>query len=143
VPEREAAVLAAAVAEALEARCGREQPGGADAAAIGALFTAQIEAAKVIQRAHLAGRTSAGADASTREAARHELEARLRPALLRIGVRTIRLVACLPPTLAAAEVHAATRIELASRKLPDESLGAIADAILAAAAGRDHSESGQ
>ena len=101
VPDREERVLEAAWAatERAAADAGRAPP---PEAAVRALFRAQIEAAKAIQRATLARPPAHSAPAS--------LEHELRPALLRLGERIAGLVVELEATPAAATDALAARI---------------------------------
>lgn len=130
VPEREAAVIEAAVEE-VRRRLAQATSGpasGLDAereAAVRALFRAQIEAAKQIQIATLAR------PPTTRSSPPPDLESRLRPALNRIGDRIARLVVVLPAGLDPGTIRAATRRELAARDLAADQLDAIAEAIAA------------
>ena len=111
VPEREVIVLDAAargVAEAAAAR-GVAAP---DDAAVRALFTALIAAARDIQESTLAGEAAPGPPP--------DLDGDLRPALLRIGDRIAELLTRLPPGLEPTEVAEGVAVALADRGLgPD------------------------
>ena len=120
-PEREAHVLDAAVAALGEAAAaaGRRPP---DEGAVRALYRAQIEAAKAIQRA----------TPTTPEAflgAVYDLHEHLRPALLRIGEKIARLLVALPPTLDCERVRREARSALRAPHLSDADVRALADAV--------------
>ena len=130
VPEREAVVVDAAVDGVRRARAPFGAAGAVAAdtsqeAAVRALFLAQIEAAKQIQKATLA-RAPAPASPSP-----PDLDQSIRPALIRIGDRIARLIVALPADLDPAAIHTAVRRELAARNLDDARLDAIASAIVA------------
>jgi cyclohexadienyl dehydratase len=118
VPEREKLVIERALADlrAEANRIGREPP---PEARVRALFEAQLEAARSVQQR---------APASE---APPDLDRTLRPALLRIGERTARLLLALPEKLDAATVRAAAREELRAPYVEDRERDAIADAIAA------------
>jgi cyclohexadienyl dehydratase len=130
VPDREAKVIETAVEEVRrrlpQATAGRRTDLDAEReAAVRSLFRAQIEAAKQIQFATLAR------PPTTRSNPPPDLDARLRPALDRIGDRIVRLVVVLPAGLDLEMIRAATRRELAARDLDAGHLDAIAEAIAA------------
>ncbi len=127
VPEREARVLDAAV-DAVRAAAQRTQsaarPGSAPAPeAVRALFRAQIEAAKSIQRRVLAG-PPAAAEAAP------DLDTALRPALIRIGDRIAAGIVRLPRGLDPSDVRQATRDALRGRSLDPAHVDAIGDALV-------------
>jgi cyclohexadienyl dehydratase len=124
VPAREREVLERGIAATRDAArdAGRAPP--ADEAAA-ALFRALVLAAKDVQRAP---RAPAPDDASL------DLDADLRPALLRIGERIAWLSLRLPVGLRAAEVKVALREGLRTPGVTETSLNALADAICALAA---------
>ncbi len=122
VPERETRVLDAAVAAVRDAAAatGEAAP---DQAAVRALYRAQIEAAKAVQRATPAAPSSlAGAV--------HDLDGELRPALLRIGEKIARLVVALPPALECRQVRRRARDALRAPYLSEADVRALADAIV-------------
>ncbi len=122
-PEREQRVLEAAVASAArvaEATGGRAPAEGS----LRALFRAQIDAAKQIQRRTLS-------QPARPEVGNADLGAELRPALIRIGDRIAMLTAQLPDGIDGKRVESATRSALASRDLDDAHLAAIAAALTA------------
>lgn len=123
---REARVLDAAVESTARAAAvaGRPAP---DAGAVRALWRAQIEAAKAVQRAAWA------APAPTHAAP--ELDAALRPALSRIDARAARLLAAIGAPLDRAAARAAARAALRTPGVTDEHARAIADALVAATSG--------
>jgi cyclohexadienyl dehydratase len=134
VIEREERVLDHAVAalRAAAERDGREAPPDA---AVRALFRAQMEAAKQVQRV-------AVKHADDEPGALPDLDRELRPALLRIGERVVELVLVLPPGLPPEVVHEAARESLRAPHLDDASRAALADAIAAlSAAGTQAPES--
>ena len=127
VPEREKLVLERALADlnAEAKRTGRTAPRDER---VRALFEAQFEAARSVQL-H-----------AVKDSAYHpseplpDLEKELRPALLRIGERTARLLLALPPGLDSAAVHKAAQEELRAPYLDAERRDALADAIAACSA---------
>jgi cyclohexadienyl dehydratase len=124
VPEREAVVLDAAVAGARAAatRAGAASP---PASAVRALFRAQMEAAKEVQW------NAVRDPAFSPPEPLPDLNASLRPALLRIGERIARLLLALPEGLDPAPVREAAREALRTPRLSERSTLAIADAITA------------
>ena len=135
VPEREAFVLDRAVADfetavaaktaALEAagETPPEAPAPPAASAVRALFRAQIEAAKRVQ-------WRAVKDPGYVPPALPDLDAALRPGLVRIGERITALILELPTELDPESVRARTRAALRAPFLDDELRDAIADAIV-------------
>jgi cyclohexadienyl dehydratase len=125
---REARVLEAAVESTAHAAgiAGRPAP---DAGAVRALWRAQIEAAKAVQRAAW-GAPPEGAPAPP------DLESALRPALERIDARAARLLLALDAPLACERVEVATREALRSHALGDAHVRALARAIAAASGAR-------
>ena len=123
VPEREKLVLDRALADLrTEAkRSGREAP---PEPRVRALFEAQFEVARLVQ-------SRAVTDPAYQPETLPDLENELRPALLRIGERTARLVLALPPSLDSAAVRAMARDELRAPYLGAEQRDALADAIAA------------
>lgn len=122
VPERETRVLDAAVAAVGEAAAaaGKATP---NEAAVRALYRAQIEAAKAVQRATPAAPSSfAGAV--------YDLDGELRPALLQIGEKIARLVVALPRALDCRHVRREARDALRAPHLGDADARALADAIV-------------
>jgi len=126
VPEREEQVLRAAVA-ATRAAARRAAVPEPDEGAVRLLFRAQIEAAKSIQRRTLA-------KPALPEVQRYDLDAELRPALIRIGDRIAALAVALPPGLSAAEVRTETDRALAARGLSAAERAAIAQGLVALSA---------
>jgi len=129
VPEREKRVVASALAATRRAALalpGRtpEAP-GFDEQAVEALFRAQIEAAKEIQRRVVAGPPTADGSKPP------DLANELRPALIRIGDRIAFLAARLEGPLSAELVLAQARAALAARHLSEASVRELADAIVA------------
>ena len=106
VPEREAALLAAAVASAQEA-AKREQRAAPDKLALERFFTALFEASRAVQTAVLAGTPPAASDSTSA----YDLDAQLRPALTRLTERIAALLPLLPIRLA----EDALREEVAAR----------------------------
>ena len=120
--EREAIVIERALEAAQKARPAGD-PRSVNAAALRALFRAQMEAAKDIQVAVLA---SPPPDDVGKPA---DLRAELRPALGRIGDRIAWLVVRLPANPNPTSLRKRTRLALAKHGLSDARLGEIADAI--------------
>jgi cyclohexadienyl dehydratase len=124
VPEREVFVLDAATEAVLALAARRETP-PPSVLSVRAFFRAQIEAAKEIQR-------RAVEDATFRpEAPLPDLDATLRPALLRIGERIARLLLVVPAGLTGPGVYDDARDALRAPHLTDASRRALADAIAA------------
>jgi cyclohexadienyl dehydratase len=122
VPEREEVVLDAATEAVLEAAATLEvKP--PSALHVRGFFRAQIAAAKEIQRRSVEDR------AFRAEPPLPDLDATLRPALLRIGARIARLLLVVPPGLEGTAVYEATREELRAPYLTDPSRRELADAI--------------
>jgi len=124
VPEREKLVLERALDDlrAEAKRTGRKAP---REARVRVLFEAQFEAARSVQL-----KAVKDSDYHPPEPL-PDLEKELRPALLRIGERTARLLLELPPGLDAAAVRTAARDALRSPYLDAERRDALADAIAA------------
>jgi len=124
VPEREKLVLERAIADlrAESKRTGREAPREAP---VRALFEAQFEAARSVQLRAVKDSNYHPPDTLP------DLEKDLRPALLRIGERTARLLLALPPGLDSSAVRAAARDALRAPYLDPERRDALADAIAA------------
>jgi len=129
VPERETRVIEAALAAVRAASEHASATGEAgrpiDEAAVRALFRAQIEAAKEIQR-----RTLASAATGSEGAGGPDLTRELRPALIRIGDRIARLIVKLPQRQRGTDLPAATRRELSARALSPERLDEIARSLV-------------
>ncbi|HKA14209.1 MAG TPA: transporter substrate-binding domain-containing protein, partial [Myxococcota bacterium] len=123
VPAREALVLDRALADlgAEAKRSGRAAP---PEKSVRALFEAQFEAARAVQ-------SRAVKDPNYHPDPLPDLERELRPALLRIGERTARLLLALPRDADAAAVRAAAREELRAPYLDAAQRDALADAIAA------------
>lgn len=122
-PARERRVLdagVAAVAAAAE-RSGRRAP---DEAAIRAFLQAQIDAAKAVQLAAVRD------PEFVPPAPLPDLDAELRPALLRIGEKIAALVVALPENLPTARLGAACRDGLRSRWLDEAERGRLCAALL-------------
>jgi cyclohexadienyl dehydratase len=125
-PEREARVIAAGVAAARAAASRSGGPGPPDDA-VQAFFRAQIDAAVEVQLA-------SGRDTAYRPPAPlPDLDAALRPALLRIGERIAALLVALPPDVDPAAAERAAADGLRSPWLKEPSRRAIAEAIVRAA----------
>jgi chorismate mutase len=124
VPEREEAVLDAAVASARSAatRTGAARP---PERAVRALFRAQMEAAKEVQWNAVSDPNFSAPEPLP------DLNASLRPAVLRIGERIAQLLLALPQGLDPAPVREAAREALRTPRLSEPSILAIADAIAA------------
>ena len=127
VPEREARVVAAALAavDAAARQAGRPAP---PRATVEDFFRAQFEAAKQVQRATLddPGPRAAGSVP--------DLQTQLRPALLRIGERMARLIVALPAIgLDPAEALALLREEVRVPELSPASRQGLAAALAALA----------
>jgi len=122
VPEREKLVLERALSDlqAEAKRTGRKAPRDAR---VRALFEAQFEAARFVQSRAVKDPTYHP------EEPLPDLEKELRPALLRIGERSARLLLALPRGLDAAAVRTAAREELRAPYLDAERRDALADAI--------------
>ena len=127
VPEREARVVAAALAAVSEAalRAGRPDP---PQDAVEDFFRAQFEAAKQLQR-------SALSDSELPSGERvPDLQEQLRPALLRIGERVARLIVALPSEgVDAQRVEEVVRAELRVPQLSPASRQRLTRALLALA----------
>jgi cyclohexadienyl dehydratase len=121
-PQREARVIEAAVA-AVRTAAARARRAPPSEAAVRALFQAQIDAAREVQLA--AGRDPSYAP---REPA-PDLDAELRPALLRVGQRIAALLLALPEQLGEAQAQRACREGLRSPWLPELSRRALARAV--------------
>jgi cyclohexadienyl dehydratase len=121
-PEREARVLDAAVAGALEAarRLGVEP---LPEAGVRAVFAAQVEAAKQVQQA------AAAEPGFAEQPPPPDLDEALRPALLRIGERIATLLVQLPQGGDEDALRRAARDGLRTPGLSPESVAAIADAV--------------
>ena len=127
VPEREKLVLERALAD-LNAEAKRSGGKAPDDLRVRALFEAQFEAARNVQL-----RAVKDSDYHPPEPL-PDLEKELRPALLRIGERTARLLLALPPGLDASAVRSAASDALRSPYLTAELRDALADAIAACSA---------
>jgi cyclohexadienyl dehydratase len=126
VPEREALVLDAAVA-GVHAAADRTRRAPPPDSAVRAFFRAQMEAAKEVQ-------WEAVQDLGyTPPEPLPDLDAGLRPGLLRIGDRIAELLLVLPPQADADRVRIAARDALRTPYLSQRSARALADAIVAAA----------
>jgi cyclohexadienyl dehydratase len=123
VPEREQLVLERALAD-LRAEAQRSGRAAPPEGRVKTLFELQFEAARQVQ-------WSAVKDPDYHPDPLPDLEKELRPALLRIGERTARLLLALPPNLDPAAVRAAARDELRARYLDPAQRDALADAIAA------------
>ena len=124
VPEREKAVLEAAVAGVRAAARSR----GTDVPPekrIRALFRAQMEAAKQVQW------SSVRAEEIATSAPLPDLTTALRPALLRLGERIAERILALPQNLDAAVVERVARQELRTRHLSPASRIALAESVVA------------
>jgi cyclohexadienyl dehydratase len=125
-PAREAKVIEASLT-GVRAAAKRSHAAPPPDEAVRAFFRAQIDAARQLQLA-------AGRDASYRaEEPVPDLQAELRPALLRIGERIAALLLFLPRELDAAEVRRATQEGLRSPWLEENTRRALADAVTAIA----------
>jgi cyclohexadienyl dehydratase len=122
VPEREGFVLDAAVAAVTAEASGREVP-VPSREFVRALYRAQIEAAKEVQWSAVSDPAFVPPDPLP------DVEAVLRPALLRIGDRIARLLIDLPPGLERDTVRGAARDALRTPRLSAARRRAIADAI--------------
>ena len=123
IPEQEGVVVEAAVVSVLEAASRRDAV-PPPIPPIERFFRAQMEAAKQVQR-------DAVADPAFEPAPPlPDLDAELRPALLRIGARIARLVLDLPAGTPAGRVHARVRELLREPRLTSPSRQAIAQAIV-------------
>jgi cyclohexadienyl dehydratase len=123
-PEREAVVLEAALDAARRAAAAQRRPPPPEAP-LRRLFEALFDAAKELQWASVqAG--DVGEDEPL-----PDLEAALRPALLRIGDRIARLLPALPRELECEAVRAAAQGELRAPRLSEHSKLALADAVCA------------
>jgi cyclohexadienyl dehydratase len=123
-PPRETRVVDAALAAAREEALRAGRPAPAEPA-LRALWRAQIEAAKAVQRAAAAAPAAAAPD----------LERELRPALERIDARAVRLLVALHAPLDCAAAHAAARDGLRTPGLAAAERSALADALVAASGG--------
>ena len=125
VPEREVRVIAAALGQVRETESanGVEESQRLPAPAVRQFFTAQIEAAKAIQRAVLAEPAPAGEEPPV------SLEDSLRPALLRIGDRIARLIVRLPPGIPAQVIGPRSEREFSGLGLPQPRIDALARGI--------------
>lgn len=127
---RETRVLAAA-RTAVEAEARRQGVAAPEADAVLALYRAQIEAAKAIQRAWLLrtprdARDEGGTTpAATSEGARQNLETKLRPALIDLGDRIAWLLVVAHAQQAPAPDRAVVAEALARHALPPASITAI------------------
>lgn len=122
VPAREALVLDAALISVQQAAARAHQP-APPRLPVRALFQAQLDAAKEVQRAAVRDPAWDPGDSLP------DLDSALRPALLRIGDRIAMLLVILPPDLDATSVRSAARDALRSPWLSEATLLRIADAI--------------
>jgi cyclohexadienyl dehydratase len=122
VPEREARVIEAALATARKAAPDASR-GTLSDRVVRAFFETQIAAAKEIQRATLAGPAA--------EAPPLDLDASLRPALLRLGNRIAHLLHMLPERIDRSHLRDRARRRLRTPGLSEGSRDALVDAILA------------
>jgi cyclohexadienyl dehydratase len=123
-PAREAKVIEAALT-GVRAAAKRSHAAPPPDEAVRAFFRAQIDAARQVQLA-------AGRDPPYQpEEPVPDLQAELRPALLRIGERIAALLLALPEGLDAAEVQQATHDGLRSPWLQENTRRALADAVTA------------
>jgi cyclohexadienyl dehydratase len=123
-PAREATVIEAGLA-GVRAAAKRSHAAPPPDEAVRAFFRAQIDAARQLQ-------LDAGRDPSYQpEAPVPDLQAELRPALLRIGERIAALLLALPEGLGADEVRRATHEGLRSPWLGESTRRALGDAIAA------------
>ena len=125
VPEREARVVAAALAAVSEAalRAGHPAP---PQGAVEDFFRAQFEAAKQLQRSALANTQLPSGEHVP------DLQEQLRPALLRIGERVARLIVALPSEGVDAQlVKETVRDELRVPQLSPTSRQRLAEALMA------------
>ena len=123
-PEREARVLAAAVAAVDRAAAAAGQP-APPADVVRRFYRAQIDAAVAIQQVALGDSTASGLVA-------FDLETELRPALIRIGDRMAALLVLASATEALRlDLRDRVTTALARHRLSSERVGAIADAIRA------------
>ena len=122
VPEREARVLEASWLQVRQAAATANRPAPAKSD-VEAFFRAQIEAAKEIQRRviEMAADTTPGATP--------DLDAELRPALMRIGARITWLLVELSRDAGTLDLHSRMETALASSDLSDESMQAIGEAL--------------
>jgi cyclohexadienyl dehydratase len=121
---REATVLAAAVEAVHAAAVAAKTPPPPDAQ-VRAAFRTQIEAAKQVQWAAIK-------DPKYEQPAEvPDVDAVLRPALIRIGEKIARLIVALPAGLDREAVRAAAADQLRTPRLTQESRRAIADAVAA------------
>jgi cyclohexadienyl dehydratase len=127
VPEREAIVLDAAVA-AVAAAAERAKASPPPEAPLRAFFRAQIEAGKQVQWAAVQD------DAYSPPKPLPDLEAELRPALLRIGDKIASLLVALPGGLEPASVRRHAAQSLRTAYLEESATRALADAIAALSA---------
>ena len=127
VPERERHVIDAALAATREAARDANLEPLSDQK-VRSFFEAQITAAKEIQRATLAG--PAG------EAPPPDLDASLRPALLRLGSRIAYLLQMLPAQIDRPDLEERARRRLRTPGLSEGARDALVEAILALAEGR-------
>jgi cyclohexadienyl dehydratase len=129
VPEREEVVLDSAT-EAVLAAAASLDVRPPSALHVRAFFRAQIDAAKEIQRRSVEDRTYRA------DPPLPDLDATLRPALLRIGARTAHLLLVVPPGLTAATVYEDARDALRAPYLTDASRRALSEAIAAVSPAR-------
>jgi cyclohexadienyl dehydratase len=124
VPRRETIVLVAAV-RSVEAAAAARDVGTPDEALVRGFFRAQIEASKQLQRAALAD------PRFDRPETTPDVDAVLRPALIRIGEKIARMVVVLPSGLAPSAILEATREQLRTPRLSVASIEAIAASVSA------------
>jgi len=124
VPEREKVVLERALAD-LRAEAQRTKRTPPSDERVRALFEAQFEAARFVQSRAVKDSAEATPEPLP------DLDKELRPALLRIGERTARLLLALPPNIDPAAVRKMAQEELRAGYLDAAHRDALADAIAA------------
>ena len=122
-PSREKTVLDAAVAGVRGAAVKRRTEPPTDAA-VRALFQAQMNAAKQVQWVSVRNDDIDAAEPLP------DLDAALRPAILRLGERIASLILDLPKSLEARTIEREVRSELRTKRLSEESRSAIAKALV-------------
>lgn len=125
VDERREKKVLASAAESVHAASARAGIPAPPDALVLAVFRAQIEAAKQVQRTAITDTTY------ERPTSVPDVDTVLRPALIRIGSKLAQLILALPADLGRDEVRAAAHDQLRTRWLTPESRIAIADSIAA------------